>query len=60
MRNTLEIRTEDNRLLCMAQLIEGDILLIIKSAGREIQIPYTEIPRLVAAAKVKKHGHRTR
>lgn len=28
MRNTLEIRTEDNRLLCMAQLIEGDLQLL--------------------------------
>ena len=36
-----EVRTDDNRLFCMARLIEGDILLILKSAGREIHIPYT-------------------
>lgn len=60
MKDMLEIRTEDNRLLCMAQLIEGDILLIMKSAGKEIYIPYTQIPRLVATARAKKHGHRTR
>lgn len=31
--NSLEIRTDDNRLICMARLIEGDILLTLKSAG---------------------------
>lgn len=25
-----EVRTDDNRLFCMARLIEGDILLILK------------------------------
>ena len=34
--NIFEVRTDDNRLLCMARLIEGDILLILKSAGKEI------------------------
>ena len=51
-----EVRTDDNRLFCMARLIEGDILLILKSAGREIHIPYTDIPRLVAMARKRKIG----
>ena len=45
--NSLEIRTDDNRLICMARLIEGDILLTLKSAGKEVHVPYTDIPRLV-------------
>ena len=51
-----EVRTDDNRLFCMARLIEGDILLILKSAGKEIHIPYTDIPRLVALARNRKIG----
>ena len=51
-----EVRTDDNRLFCMAKLIEGDILLILKSAGKEIYIPYTDIPRLVALARKRKVG----
>lgn len=51
-----EVRTDDNRLFCMARLIEGDILLILKSAGKEIHIPYTDIPRLVALARKRKIG----
>lgn len=51
-----EVRTDDNRLFCMARLIEGDILLILKSAGKEIYIPYTDIPRLVALARKRKIG----
>ena len=54
--NIFEVRTDDNRLICMARLIEGDILLIIKSAGKEIYIPYTDIPRLVALAIKRKDG----
>ena len=54
--NIFEVRTDDNRLLCMARLIEGDILLILKSAGKEIHIPYTDIPRLVAMARKRKIG----
>lgn len=56
--NCLEIRTDDNRLVCMAKLIEGDILLILKSAGKEILIPYTDIPRLVAIAKKRANSHK--
>ena len=51
-----EVRTDDKRLFCMARLIEGDILLILKSAGKEIYIPYTDIPRLVALARKRKVG----
>ena len=51
-----EVRTDDNRLFCMARLIEGDILLILKSAGKEIYIPYTDIPTLVALATKRKIG----
>lgn len=47
----MEVRTKDNRLFCRARLIPGDILLIVKSAGKEIELPYTEIPRLVSMAK---------
>lgn len=47
----IEVRTEDNRLFCRAKLIYGDILLIVKSAGREIEMPYTEIPRAISAAR---------
>ena len=47
----MEVRTKDNRLFCRAKLIQGDILLIVKSAGKEIELPYTEIPRLVSMAK---------
>jgi hypothetical protein len=47
----MEVRTKDNRLFCRAKLIHGDILLIVKSAGKEIELPYTEIPRLVSMAK---------
>lgn len=46
-----EVRTDDNRLFCKARLIHGDILLIVKSAGKEIALPYTEIPKLISAAK---------
>lgn len=53
----IEVRTEDNHLFCRAKLIHGDILLIVKSAGREIEMPYTEIPRAISAARKKdKHG----
>ena len=38
----IEVRTEDNRL---------DILLIVKSAGKEIELPYTEIPKLISVAR---------
>lgn len=47
----IEVRTEDNRLFCRARFIHGDILLIVKSAGKEIEMPYTEIPRLISAAR---------
>ena len=53
----LEVRTDDNRLLCKARLIEGDILLILKSAGKEIEVSYTDIPRLVKMARKQKYGH---
>ena len=53
----LEVRTDDNRLLCKARLIEGDILLILKSAGKEIEVSYTDIPRLVKMAIKQKYGH---
>lgn len=47
----LEVRTKDNRLFCRAKLIHGDIHLIVKSAGKEIELPYTEIPKLISAAR---------
>lgn len=53
----LEVRTDDNRLFCKARLIEGDILLILKSAGKEIEVSYTDIPRLVKMARKQKDGH---
>lgn len=56
--NSLEIRTDDNRLICMARLIEGDILLPLKSAGKEVHVPYTDIPRLVAMARERAKGHK--
>ena len=52
----LEVRTDDNRLFCMAKLIEGDILLKLRSAGKEIEILYTDIPRLVTAARERQYG----
>ena len=55
---SLEIRTVDNRLICMARIIEGDILLTLKSAGKEVHVPYTDIPRLVAMAKERAKGHK--
>lgn len=54
----LEVRTEDDRMLCKAQPDEGDILLILKSAGKEISVHYTEIPRLVSLAKERKNGQK--
>ena len=54
----IEVRTDDNRLFCMAKLIEGDILLTLRSAGKEIEILYTDIPRLVSLAKQRQHGQR--
>jgi len=47
----MEVRTKDNRLFCRAKLIHGDILLIVKSAGKEIEVPYTEIPKLISSAR---------
>jgi hypothetical protein len=47
----IEVRTEDNRLFCRAKYIHGDILLIVKSAGKEIELPYTEIPKLISVAR---------
>lgn len=47
----IEVRTKDNRLFCRAKLIHGDILLIVKSAGKEIELPYTEIPKLISVAR---------
>lgn len=47
----MEVRTEDNRLFCRAKYIHGDILLIVKSAGKEIELPYTEIPKLISVAR---------
>lgn len=47
----MEVRTKDNRLFCRARYIHGDILLIVKSAGKEIELPYTEIPKLISAAR---------
>lgn len=35
MPQHIEVRTDDNRLFCMAKLIEGDILLTLRSAGKE-------------------------
>lgn len=49
-RQGVEVRNKDNRLLFMAKLINGDIVLTLKSAGKEIKILYTDIPRLVSAA----------
>lgn len=49
-RQGIEVRNKDNRLLFMAELINGDIVLTLKSAGKEIKILYTDIPRLVSAA----------
>ncbi len=54
----IEVRTDDNRLFCKAKLIEGDILLTLRSAGKEIEILYTDIPRLVSLAKQRQHGQR--
>ena len=54
--NCYEVRTDDNLLICRARLIEGDILLTMKSAGKEIHVPYTDIPRLLAKARRKGRG----
>lgn len=56
-RDCYEVRTDDNRLFCMAKFIEGDIVLILRSAGKEIEVHYTDIPRLIRKAKKKKHGY---
>lgn len=52
----IEVRTDDNRLFCKASFVEGDILLILRSAGKEIEVLYTDIPRLVSAAKQIKNS----
>ena len=54
----LEVRTDDDRMLCKAQQVEGDILLIMKSAGKETSVRYTEIPRLVSLAKERQDGQK--
>ncbi len=54
----IEVRTDDNRLFCKASFIEGDILLRLRSAGKEIEVLYTDIPRLVLAAKQKLHNQK--
>lgn len=51
----LEVRTADDRMLCKARVVEGDILLILKSAGKEMSVHYTEIPRLVSLAKERRN-----
>lgn len=56
--NSLEIRTDDYRLICRARLIEGDILLTLKSVGKEVHVLYTDIPRLVAMTKERKKAHK--
>ena len=54
----LEVRTADDRMLCKARVVEGDILLILKSAGKEMSVHYTEIPRLVTLAKERQNGQK--
>lgn len=49
-RQGVEVRNKENRLLFMAEPINGDIILTLKSAGKEIKILYTDIPKLVSAA----------
>ncbi len=53
-----EVRTDDNRLFCKAKLIEGDILLMLRSAGKDIEVLYSDIPRLILSAKKKLHGQK--
>lgn len=53
-RQGVEVRNKENRLLFMAEPINGDIILTLKSAGKEIKILYTDIPKLVSAAVKRK------
>ena len=41
-RQGVEVRNKENRLLFRAEPINGDIILTLKSAGKEIKILYTE------------------
>lgn len=38
----VEVRNTENRLLFMAELINGDIIFTLKSAGKEIKILYAD------------------
>lgn len=53
-RQGVEVRNKENRLLFKAEPIAGDIVLTLKSAGKEIKILYTDIPKLVSAAVKRK------
>ena len=53
-RQGVEVRNKENRLLFMAEPINGDIILTLKSAGKEIKILYTDIPKFVSAAIKRK------
>lgn len=53
-RQGVEVRNKEDRLLFMAEPINGDIILTLKSAGKEIKILYTDIPKLVSAAVKRK------
>ena len=49
-RQGVEVRNKENRLLFIAGPVNGDIILTLKSAEKEIKILYTDIPKLVSAA----------
>lgn len=53
-RQEVEVRNKEKRLLFVAEPIHGDIILTLKSAGKEIRILYTDIPKLVSAAVKRK------
>lgn len=53
-RQGVEVRNKDNKLLFVAEPIHGDIILTLKSAGKEIKILYTDIPKLVSTAAKRK------
>lgn len=53
-RQGVEVRNKENRLLFIAGPINGDIILTLKSAEKDIKILYTDIPKLVSAAVKRK------
>ncbi len=56
----IEVRTSDeNRLIFRAILVDGDIMLCLKSAGHDVVVRYNDIPQMVRQS-IKKQSELTK